>query len=89
MHNLDQQVYETIDDLLAPLPTEGCQQRVPNRLRVSPHLTGRLGQRPNSSTLWPTHFLPEWINSPQFAYTPKFAIEPLYALQPYHRQEAD
>ena len=27
-----------------PLPTEGCQQGVPNRLRVSPHLTGRLGR---------------------------------------------
>src|SRR5262249_58660601 len=48
MQSLDQQVYETIDDVLSPLPTEGCQHGIPNRLGVSTHLTRRLDRRTES-----------------------------------------
>jgi hypothetical protein len=44
MHDLDQQVYETINDFLTPLPTEGCQQGVPNGLGVETDLTRRLSR---------------------------------------------
>ena len=44
MNDLDEEVHQTINDLLSPLPTEGRKEGVTNRLRVSPPLTGRLGR---------------------------------------------
>jgi hypothetical protein len=46
MHDLDEEVHQPSNDLLAPLPTEGRQQSVPNRLGVAPPLPRRLGHRP-------------------------------------------
>ena len=45
MNDLDEEVHQTINDLLSPLPTEGRKESVTHRLRVSPHLTERLGRR--------------------------------------------
>src|SRR4029450_2270508 len=44
MNDLDEEAPQPINDLLSPLPTEGRKESVTNRLRVSPHLTGRLGR---------------------------------------------
>src|SRR5262252_10875553 len=48
MHDLDKEVHQTINDLLSPLPTEGCKHGIPNRLGVSTHLTRRLDRSPEA-----------------------------------------